>query len=66
MQPAMIKCENSRADGLPCGEAALIHATQYVYTRQIGSIGTDPELREAHYTIECPQCGRRSQIVKYD
>ena len=65
MQPAMIKCENRRADGLLCGEAALIHATQYIYTRQAGSIGTDPDLREAHYTIECPKCGRINQIVEF-
>ena len=48
------------------GESALIHGTRYVYdTRTAGSgVQMDPILKEAHYSIECPKCGKRTQIIK--
>jgi len=68
MQPATIICDHQRADGTPCGETGLIHAVQYVYARnrETGSQATGHTLREAHFVIDCPRCGRRTQIEKYE
>jgi hypothetical protein len=68
MQPAMITCNNQRADGAPCGEPALVRLVHYHYGSVGGpnSLGDAKELREARYEIECPRCGKRTQVVKYE
>jgi hypothetical protein len=68
MQPATIICDNHRARGAPFGETALIHSVQYVYARRrdSGPLSTSHVLTEAHYVIDCPHCGRRTQIEKYE
>jgi hypothetical protein len=68
MQPATITCDNHRGNGTPCGEIALIHGVQYVYARdrESGSQPAGHTLRESHYVIDCPRCGRRTQIERFD
>ena len=67
MQPATITCDNPRADGAPCGATALVNLVHYHYgaVERVNWIGDTKELREAHYEIDCPRCGQRTQVVKY-
>jgi hypothetical protein len=68
MQPATIICDKHQGDGTPCGETALIQGVHYVYSRnhETGSQAASHMLREAHFVIDCPRCGRRTQIEKYE
>jgi hypothetical protein len=67
MQPATIICDNRRADGAPCGENALVHMVHYIYAAEqgAGQEAITHVLSETHYDIECPRCGRRTQIVTH-
>jgi hypothetical protein len=66
MQPATIICDNHLDSGMPCGETALIHSVQYVYDRDTGTQAASHVLRESHYVIDCPRCGRRTQVERFD
>lgn len=67
MQPATVTCDNPRADGAPCGETALILMVHYHYgtVGKLNWLSDTKELCEAHYEIDCPRCGKRTQVVKY-
>jgi phage terminase large subunit GpA-like protein len=68
MQPATIICENRFSDSARCGETALVRGVRYVYARTTGSDveSAQPVLREAHFQIECPRCGERQQVERFD
>jgi hypothetical protein len=68
MHSGRITCENLRAREAPCGESALVHMIHYVYSSEPAEDGasTDHILRETHFDIECPRCGRRTQIEVHD
>jgi hypothetical protein len=63
-----IVCDGHKPSGLTCGETAVIHSAQYVYNSFMFKPGMggrmDPNLQETHYDVECPHCGRRTQVVK--
>jgi hypothetical protein len=63
MPPKTIACNNSRGDGSPCGEPALVHTVHYIYDMQARGGDTLHVLRGASYDVDCPRCGRRVQIV---
>ncbi|MCC6491470.1 MAG: hypothetical protein IT424_00430 [Pirellulales bacterium] len=67
MQSATIICDARRGDGAPCGELALVHSIQYLYAAEPVDESPDSAhvLREARYTIDCPRCGRRTQVVVF-
>jgi hypothetical protein len=62
-----IICDALR-EGAACGESALIHLSRYVYYNFMYGPRTGgrfaPILRETHHDIECPRCGKRTQVVK--
>jgi hypothetical protein len=68
MQPETIVCENVRADSAVCGEAALVRGMRYVYERPNGIdiLSGNPVLREIQHRIECPRCGHRTQIQRFE
>jgi hypothetical protein len=65
MQPATIICENLLADNARCGEVALVRGARYVHDR-LGRPDETPVLREVQYRIECPRCGTRTQVERFD
>jgi len=68
MHPATIICDNRVRDSARCGETALVRCISYVYSREAdaGSVAAGPVLREAHYQINCPRCGQRKQIERFE
>jgi hypothetical protein len=64
MQPATITCDSHASQSARCGETALVRAVSYVYARERESAA--PVLREAHYQIDCPRCGQRTQIERFE
>jgi hypothetical protein len=66
MPPAKIKCDSQGAEGPPCGADALVHLVHYVYSREQkpGQPAASHVLRETRYEIDCPRCGRRTQVEK--
>jgi hypothetical protein len=67
MQPETVICESRAADAALCGETALVHVVHYVYGLEpdAGREASKHVLRETRYDIECPRCGRRTQIVRH-
>jgi rRNA maturation protein Nop10 len=47
-----------------CGQKAVIHSAQYHYDRDLQAPSTDGHARlvNMELNIECPKCGRRTQI----
>lgn len=68
MQPATIICDNSLGLDAPCGQPALVYSVQYIYGRHPngGRLAANSVLLEAHFAIECPRCGRRTQVERYE
>jgi hypothetical protein len=67
MQPATIICDNMRPTAAPCGETALVHGVRYIYAPAgAGASAAAPVLREAQFLIDCPRCGKRTQIERYE
>lgn len=66
MQPATIKCDSQGAERPRCGADALVHLVHYVYglEQKPGQSTASHVLRETRYEIQCPRCGRRTQVVK--
>lgn len=64
MQPATIICDSRSSQSARCGETALVRAVSYVYEREGESAA--PVLREAHFHIDCPRCGQRTQTERFD
>ena len=63
-----IDCDARQPNGLACGETAIIHKTHHHYANTMYAPGGGGRfqqiLLETHYEIECPHCGRRTQVVK--
>lgn len=59
-----ITCDNRDRDGGPCETTALVHSITYIYDRDRPALG-DPVI-EVEYEVECPNCGRRRQVVGPD
>jgi hypothetical protein len=66
MPPATLVCTGHQGRGALCGQNALIRSVQYIYGPKEDADGNRRVLREAHFVIDCPTCGRRTQIEKYD
>jgi hypothetical protein len=64
MQPATIICDSRLSQAARCGETALVRAVSYVYERERYSPA--PVLREAQFQIDCPRCGQRTQVERFD
>jgi hypothetical protein len=64
--PHLLTCDAKRPTGEVCGAAALVHASQHEYDTLVyqGKGGYQYKLRASHYEVECPNCGKRTQIVK--
>jgi hypothetical protein len=61
-----LTCTATTGDGKRCGQTATVLHVCDVYAPQIFNGGggvSRPVLTEAHYEIECPLCGRRTQVV---
>lgn len=59
LEPFRVPCNGLRPDGRLCGESALVHDIEYVGPdrHSIGQQGP-----RTQYVIECPRCGRRTQV----
>jgi hypothetical protein len=66
VEAARVICDAIRPGGHRCGERAIVLKAQYFYDTRPhrGPGGYQHTLRETHYEIECPHCGRRTQIEK--
>jgi hypothetical protein len=64
LQPAAIRCTAGQTWGRTCGAEAAVRQVHYRYVTETD--WTAGELRqvlsETHYDIECPHCGRRTQV----
>jgi len=65
MQPVTIICDAQTSQGL-CGATAVIRNAHYVYRpkRTASRQEFQQELVEARYEIDCPNCGRRTQVER--
>jgi hypothetical protein len=59
LEPFRVPCDALRPDGRPCGESALVHRIDYV---RPGDSAPGQRGLQTQYDIECPRCGRRTQI----
>jgi hypothetical protein len=59
-----IACDHQAADGDRCGALAVVHNIHFVYSADRPARGTMPIAAECQ--IECPVCGPRLQVVKFD
>ena len=63
MKKHVVACRNLLSDRRLCGAVALVHRVEYKYDSP-GPV-EDPDelvLLEATYDLECPRCGRRTQV----
>jgi predicted RNA-binding Zn-ribbon protein involved in translation (DUF1610 family) len=63
---AKIICTAVKADGSTCGAEAVVGKARYEFDPLLepSPCGVKHTLREAHYDIECPHCGSRTQSEK--
>jgi hypothetical protein len=68
MEPLTVVCNARNAAGTWCGQTAVVHSAQYEFATDLyGSPGgIQHTLKSAIYEIECPNCGRRTQIEKHE
>ena len=70
MEVETVVCNARIPGGGVCGATATVLAVQRFYDTFMYKPGAggrfDVQLRETHYEIDCPHCGRRTQIVKAD
>jgi hypothetical protein len=66
MEAATVICNSIMPSGASCGERAVVLKAHYLYDTRVyqGPGGYQHTLRETHYEIECPHCGRRTQIER--
>jgi hypothetical protein len=66
MQPLTVVCNARKPGGTWCGETAVVHQARYEFDTDLyGSPGgIQHRVTKAVYEIECPKCGRRTQIEK--
>jgi hypothetical protein len=64
MKPVTIVCNGGASRGRRCGAEAEIRQVHYRYVTEADH--SSGELRqvlyETHYDIDCPTCGRRTQV----
>ena len=66
MEPMTIVCNAQKPGGTWCGQPAIVHKAEY----ELDTGGYDSPsgirytLRTAVYEIECPACGRRTQVER--
>jgi hypothetical protein len=63
--PQTIRCDAKLPGGTACGQPAIIHGTHHEYASNFGwerGGSFEHALVETRYDIECPRCGRRTQI----
>lgn len=59
MELATIACNARMIRGGVCGEAAQVGNSNVFYNTP----KAQRVVRETHYHVECPKCGRRVQVV---
>jgi hypothetical protein len=58
LEPFTVRCDARSSDGVPCGADAIVLTIDYV--AEPGA-GVSSE-KQTHFDIECPRCGKRTQI----